>query len=123
MKSNKDGRPCPDWCTVDHSTGRLSGCLGSAPMIHGPDEVTFRALPRLGPWADSAEVIVDAWDDHRSPHVGVTTRKDAELVASMLEIISAAGPEAGRALAGQVRQAADVAWPQAGAEADPEAGA
>ena len=42
----------------------------------------------------------------------------AEL-AGLLEVAASVPPESVRALAGQVRQAADVAWPEAEAEPEP----
>jgi hypothetical protein len=122
MKTNNDGRPCPDWCAIDHHQDAVQSCNGAADLIESDPPACFAAWPRLGYCADAPSVAANAWSGERSGALELTSRQDAEQLASFLDVTASVPAETIREVAGQIRQAADLAWPEPAAEAEPEAG-
>jgi len=122
MKTNKDGRPCPDWCEADHGAQDLS-CTGAITPVAGTAaSTTLGAWPRVSDIRSAPEVTVLAASPAGVGSAHMESKRDAAELAALLEVAASVPPESVRALAGQVRQAADVAWPEPGAEAEPEPG-
>jgi hypothetical protein len=105
-RANRDGHPCPPWCTIDHDQELIPGRFSAA---HGADTASRRvtereyvsARPCQTP-SRSPEVQV-TWSGHDSIFLAPA---GAECLAGLLDVIADAAPADVRELAAAIRQAA-----------------
>ena len=116
MKTDKDGRPCPGWCRADHAAGDLSGTRTITPVAGAGPGTTMGAWPRLSDIRSAPEVAVLAGNPAGIGSARADRKWEAAELAALLKAAASAPPESARALPGQVREAASMAWPE------PEAG-
>lgn len=108
MKTNSNGRPCPEWCTADHAADLEISCRSEAPYIAaGKNSPTsFRATSVLSPRGDKPFVSASA-----SPGGAIFHRADeARDTASLVESLADSTPARIRLFAAQIRTAADLAF-------------
>lgn len=90
-RANRDGHPCPSWCTTDHGTPISSlSHLGTAVTIElpGTGRISARAA-HLGSAADRAEVSVTAFRHGRrgeAPDLRLGAR-DAKHLAAIIDML------------------------------------
>jgi hypothetical protein len=108
--TNRNGHPCPPWCTIDHEEERGPGLVFS----HHSDGATFIRTPA---WDYVAAGRVQIGDNSGGPQVSVTSSSgvagalwlkahDAEKLAGAVEVLAAAAPDQIRELAAAIRKAA-----------------
>jgi hypothetical protein len=105
-RQNREGHPCPPWCTTDHGQGPFPGHFWTG---HGGDGVSLEV---------GKHVYVSVRPCHvtsREPEVQVThsghggvflAPSSAECLAGLLDALADAAPADVRQLAAAVRQAA-----------------
>jgi hypothetical protein len=111
-RTNRNGDPCPSWCTTDHNDG--SSVAGTHVSHAGGIDFGDRGLDSI--WASP---ILGEYHDGR-PHVAVTGHRyrqsgspqlqvrdiHAESVADLIDMLADATPDQHRELAAAIRQAA-----------------
>lgn len=126
MKANRNGGPCPEWCTEDHHGAGLpdlhAGETARTPVSGSPDQRAARRLFGTDPlgdrWAASGLVLVDV--DGASPQVSVAAGnrsryaqlwldpEEAGKVADLLDLLTYATPTQMQRLARGIREAIET---------------
>ncbi len=111
-RQNRDGHPCPLWCTVDHDEV-INGITITG---HGGD-VTVTQIREYEQWITARAYLAAAPGRTPEIQVGMTPGGDvfvpsrhAEDLAALVELLAAATPGQHRKLAAAIRKAAaDIA--------------
>lgn len=119
-RANREGHPCPPWCTVDHETDTGGG---HRYLFHGSETARVR-VPGKVKYAEDViyvRAIHPGWTDGEPPQVDVSATRygtddpspqawisprDAEGLAVIVEVLAKASPAQHRQLAAAIRQAA-----------------
>jgi hypothetical protein len=115
MKTNRDGRECPSWCTWDHQADKsgLRSCIGTergAGTVGAEARLPYlEKSPEVAAWLFGSGYPATAYAD--APH------RAADL-AKFIEFAADTPREDLHTLAAYVREATAEAWP----EQEPEAG-
>jgi hypothetical protein len=111
-RGNRDGHPCPPWCTADHDRELIPGYFetthGSEGAFIGP--ASARAV--LCPSSEDAEVQICV--SGRNAGSLFLDARHAGYLAILVEDLADATPEAHRELAAAIRKAAADLTGQAG---------
>jgi hypothetical protein len=106
-RANRDGHPCPTWCTTDHDQETIPGSFSTA---HGSEPVHTASwtivAAALFPSASAPEVQV-CTPGADGGSIFLTARKAGYLAVLISELASAT-PEQHRELADAIRHAAAV---------------
>ena len=113
------GRPCPDWCQIDHAEPAQTSCVGSGSSGLRLPQSTIWARAMITPKGPRVTVHGMDWaTPDRDVYVAVDPRHAGDL-AVLLELLAGATPEQHRMLAAGIRQAAaDLNGPPEQPEAD-----
>jgi hypothetical protein len=103
-RQNRDGHPCPPWCTADHDgqlfPGYFTKSHGGENTLAGFD-LPISVRPSLAP----------SWDAPRVQVAGVAPSlflEDGASLAELIDRLAGATPEQHRELAAAIRKAAAV---------------
>ena len=116
-RQNRDGHPCPPWCTIDHVAehARAHTIAAACVDVPGkcgpslPDVIMVRPaqLPYDGELPEVAVTSVRYGRQDENP--GTWLKPDAaQAMAGIIEMLAAATQDQHRELAAAIRQAADI---------------
>ena len=95
VKTNKDGRPCPDWCRAEHAAGDLS-CRGTITPVAGAGPGTaMGAWPRLSDIRSAPEAAVLAGNPAGIGFARADSKREAADLAALLKAAASAPPGIG----------------------------
>jgi len=104
VKTNQEGRECPEWCVTDHSDPQAWTCFGPARQT---PEMRSGASARLGAYGQAPEVVAwlagGRWGSEEAA-VYVESREDAARLARFIEFTADARKPDLDALATNVRE-------------------
>jgi hypothetical protein len=113
-RQNRDGHPCPPWCTVDHDKELIPGHFSNS---HGAEGVSVRSIHAravLNPARGEAVVQVSV------PGINAGSlfleAEHAGYLAILAEVLADATPDQHRELAAAIRQAAAQITAEGGAQ-------
>lgn len=119
VKTNKDGRECPDWCAIDHQASQDNIACSSPPVdrwqdgyVSAIDGKAFCVYTSQSPRCDHPEIAVRTYSNAGTGVVLADSKASAGKLASFLDGASAFSSEHIRAMAAEVRQKAAELYPE-----------
>jgi hypothetical protein len=115
MKTNRNGRECPQWCTRDHADPDMpSMCTGGKKTAGKPGGKSAEVGLVWLTGDDKPEVSAQLWDDTNLTGIlYADSTYDAARLAGFLEAAADTPKPVLRQMAAHVREVAAVAYPEA----------